>query len=178
MLGRMRLFYRTYPQLSESVSQPFATESGTFRASANRTEIPSPPVTESSTALPTPLDGQTLLRLSWSEWGKGHDEYEHSVDGLIQSPPPINGQKQGMYMADLPTVGLVGCDPGKPSCFLVYAAKETHNSDVLDDADNGVYTAAGDAVLRAQRLQAGLYAAFLTDIDRRPVHMSAIVATF
>ncbi len=66
MLGRMRLLYRTYPQLSESVSQPFATESGTFRASANRTEIPSPPVTESSTTLPTPLDGQTLLRLSWS----------------------------------------------------------------------------------------------------------------
>jgi hypothetical protein len=66
MLGRMRLFYRTYPQLSESVSQPFATASGRFRASANRTEIPSPPVTESSTTLPTPLDGQTLLRLSWN----------------------------------------------------------------------------------------------------------------
>ena len=66
MLGRMRFFYRTYPQLSESVSPPFATEAGTFRPPVDRTEIPSPPVTESRPALPTPLDGQTLLRLSWS----------------------------------------------------------------------------------------------------------------
>src|SRR3984893_16893538 len=66
MLGRMRFFYRTYPQLSESVSRPFAKESGTFRPPANRTQISSPPVPESSTALPPTLDGQTLLRLSWS----------------------------------------------------------------------------------------------------------------
>lgn len=66
MLGRMRLFYRTYPQLNESVSHPLAMESGTFRLPANWAEIPSPAVTKSSTTLPTPLDGQTLLRLSWS----------------------------------------------------------------------------------------------------------------
>jgi predicted nuclease of restriction endonuclease-like (RecB) superfamily len=62
----MRLFYRTYAQLSESVSQPFVTESGRFRAPADRTGISSPPVTKSQTALPTPLDKQALLRLSWS----------------------------------------------------------------------------------------------------------------
>ena len=66
MLGRTRVFYRTYPQLRERGSSPFATESGTFPAPTDRTEIPSPAVTESNTALPTPLDGQTLLRLSWS----------------------------------------------------------------------------------------------------------------
>ena len=52
MLGRMRVFYRTYPQLR---SMPTA-----------QSEIPSPVVTKSGTALPTPLGGPTLLRLSWS----------------------------------------------------------------------------------------------------------------
>src|ERR1700730_10959266 len=59
MLGRMRFFYRTYPQLSDSISGPFATESGTFRVPADRTEISSPVVTKSNSAFPTPLDGQT-----------------------------------------------------------------------------------------------------------------------
>src|SRR5215831_9294087 len=66
MLGRTRVFYRTYPQLRESVSSPLTTESNTFSAPTDRTEIPSPAVTKSHTAFPTPLDGQTLLRLSWS----------------------------------------------------------------------------------------------------------------
>jgi predicted nuclease of restriction endonuclease-like (RecB) superfamily len=66
MLGRMRFFYRTYPHLSESVSQPFGTESSTVRAPTDWTKISSPAVTKSNAAVPTPLDGQTLLRLSWS----------------------------------------------------------------------------------------------------------------
>ena len=66
MLGRTRVFYRTYPQLRESGSCSFATEFGTFPAPTDRTEISSPAVTEFNTAFPTPLDGQTLLRLSWS----------------------------------------------------------------------------------------------------------------
>jgi hypothetical protein len=61
-LGRMRFFYRTYPQLSESVAQPFATESGTFRAPANPTEIPSPPVTESSTVSKARIQISELIR--------------------------------------------------------------------------------------------------------------------
>ena len=52
MLGRMRVFYRTYPQLR---SMP-----------TDQSEISSPMVTKSGTELPTPLDGPTLLRLSWS----------------------------------------------------------------------------------------------------------------
>jgi hypothetical protein len=66
MLGRMRVFYRIYPQLNESGFSPFAAESGTIPAPATLTEISSPAVTKSNTALPTPLDGRTLLRLSWS----------------------------------------------------------------------------------------------------------------
>jgi hypothetical protein len=65
MLGRMRVFYRTYPQLGENSSSAFATESGTSLA-PTQIEISSPAVTKSDTALPTPLGGQTLLRLSWS----------------------------------------------------------------------------------------------------------------
>ena len=66
MLGRTRVFYRIYPQLREIGSSPFATESGTAPTLTGRTEISSPAVTKSHTAVPTPLDGQTLLRLSWS----------------------------------------------------------------------------------------------------------------
>jgi uncharacterized protein DUF1016 len=58
MLGRMRVFYRTYPQLGENSSSPFATESGTSLA-PTQIEISSPAVTKSDTALPTPLGGQT-----------------------------------------------------------------------------------------------------------------------
>ena len=65
MLGRMRVFYRTYLQLGENSSSPFATESGTSLA-PTQIEISSPAVTKSHTAFPTPLDGRMLLHLSWS----------------------------------------------------------------------------------------------------------------
>jgi hypothetical protein len=60
MLGRMRVFYRIYPRLSEAGSSPFAAESGTIPAPTAPTEISSPAVTKSNTALPTPLDGRRL----------------------------------------------------------------------------------------------------------------------
>jgi predicted nuclease of restriction endonuclease-like (RecB) superfamily len=66
MLGRMRVFYRTYPQLRESDSSPFAREPGTPAAAAEQIEISSPAVTKFEAALPTPLGRQALLRLSWS----------------------------------------------------------------------------------------------------------------
>jgi predicted nuclease of restriction endonuclease-like (RecB) superfamily len=66
MLGRMRVFYRTYPQLRESGSSPFAREPGTSAAATEQIEISSPAVTKSEAALPTPLGRQALLRLSWS----------------------------------------------------------------------------------------------------------------
>jgi predicted nuclease of restriction endonuclease-like (RecB) superfamily len=66
MLGRMRVFYRTYPQLRESDSSPFAREPGAPAAAAEQTEISSPAVTKFEAALPTPLGRQALLRLSWS----------------------------------------------------------------------------------------------------------------
>jgi predicted nuclease of restriction endonuclease-like (RecB) superfamily len=66
MLGRMRFFYRTYPQVRETISLSFPREFSGLRERADRTAIPSPAVTEFKTALPTPLDGQMLMRLSWS----------------------------------------------------------------------------------------------------------------
>jgi DUF1016 N-terminal domain len=72
MLGRMRVFYRAYPHLGENgpslgENGPslFTTESDTSSA-PTQIEISSPVVTKTDTALPTPLGGQTLLRLSWS----------------------------------------------------------------------------------------------------------------
>ncbi len=69
MLGRMRLFYRTYHQLSEGVSSSSVspqTEFGVFPAQIHGTEISSPAVTEFGPACPMPLDGRTLMQLSWS----------------------------------------------------------------------------------------------------------------
>ena len=65
MLGRMRVFYRAYPQLGENGPSLFAMESGTSSV-PTEIEISSPAVTKSDTALPTPLGRQALLRLSWS----------------------------------------------------------------------------------------------------------------
>jgi hypothetical protein len=62
MLGRMRLFYRTYPQLGGSMSPPIAAKFGASPVSSDVTEIPSP-VTESGPAHPTPLDGHLLMQL-------------------------------------------------------------------------------------------------------------------
>lgn len=52
MLGRMRFFYRIYPQASEAVPSLFAKGLNGLRVSASRTAIWSPAVTKSKTALP------------------------------------------------------------------------------------------------------------------------------
>jgi len=65
MLGRMRVFYRTYPQLGGSMSAPIAPNLRVSPASNGLTEIPSP-VTKSGPSYPTPLDGHLLLQLPWS----------------------------------------------------------------------------------------------------------------
>jgi predicted nuclease of restriction endonuclease-like (RecB) superfamily len=54
--------------LNENGSAQFAAESGAFPAPAEPNEISSPAVTKSKTTSPTPLDGRTLLRLSWSHF--------------------------------------------------------------------------------------------------------------
>ncbi len=66
MLGRMRFFYRTYPQMGETLAAPLAKELTGLGVKIDRVAIPSPAVTKSKTSLPTALDGQTLMRLSWS----------------------------------------------------------------------------------------------------------------
>jgi len=65
MLGRMRVFYRTDPQLGSSMSLPSAPNLSASPAWNGLPEIPSP-VTESAPSYPTPLDGHLLLQLPWS----------------------------------------------------------------------------------------------------------------
>ena len=66
LLGRMRVFYRIYPQVWETVSSQFARRLSGLRVKTDGSEISSPVATKFKTALPTPLGGPTVLRLSWS----------------------------------------------------------------------------------------------------------------
>lgn len=68
MLGRMRLFYRMYPQLTAQISAPAVTKSIARRSASLNAEILSPPVTESGKRLPTSLSSERLLQLSWSHF--------------------------------------------------------------------------------------------------------------
>jgi hypothetical protein len=118
------------------------------------------------------LQDQTVVHHTFDEVLKNHGEYENAADGLITSPPVANGQKTGIYAEQLPTLA---CAPGSRVCFPSYAAYASHDPNILNAADNKTYIVDG-AISFAQRLQAGLYSAFLTDIGRTPVHMSAVMA--
>jgi len=71
---------------------------------------------------------------------------------------------------------VIDCFPGSRTCFASYAAHVSHDANILDEIDQEDYSNVQVAIPFAQSLQAGLYAAFLTDIGLRPVHMSAIIA--
>jgi hypothetical protein len=119
------------------------------------------------------VQDQTVVHHTFDEVSKHHSEYENAADGLVTEAPVANGQKTGIYSDDLPTLA---CSVGSRSCFVTYAAFSSHDPAVLDAADNGDYSHVQVAIPFAQSLQAGVYAAFLTDIGQPPVHMSAAVA--
>jgi hypothetical protein len=145
------------------------------------------------------MQDQNVVHHTFDAFRKHHREYEAAADGLGTSPI-ANGEQQGIYEADLAqlardivifpfgkdlpiTLCNVDSQPLERTCFASYANYISHNASILDAIDNDDYynvvkdfSIVEDAILRAQRLQAGLYAAFLTDIGLRPVHMSAVIA--
>lgn len=68
MLGRMRLFYRAFPQLHAQIPSSVMTESGKLPVPSVGPEIPSPAMTNSIPGKPTPLHAENILRLSWTHW--------------------------------------------------------------------------------------------------------------
>lgn len=68
VLGRMRLFYRAFPQLRAQIPSSVMTESGKLPAVQPGPAIPSPAMTNSIPGNPTPLTDENILRLSWTHW--------------------------------------------------------------------------------------------------------------
>lgn len=68
MLGRMRLFYRAFPQLRARIPSSVMTESGTLFLPSVGPEFSSPAMTSSIPEKPTPLNVEDILRLSWTHW--------------------------------------------------------------------------------------------------------------
>jgi len=120
------------------------------------------------------LQDLTVVHHTFDEGGKNHNGYEQTADRLVSSLAPIaNGQQIGIYDKQLP---VLACKAGSRTCFASYAAYVSHDRSVLNAAAKGDYSNVRSAIPFAQRLQAGLYAAFLTDLGLPPVHMSAVMA--
>jgi hypothetical protein len=115
----------------------------------------------------------TVVHHTFDAFFEHHNEYENAANGFVTSPPIANGQQMGIYENELP---VWACTAGSRTCFASYAAYESHDATILDSIDQGDYSNVQFAIPFAQSLQAGLYAAFLTDIGLRPVHMSAVMA--
>ena len=79
MLGRMRLFYRAFPQLRAQIPSSVMTESGTLLRAPATGAIPSSAMTDSSSKQPAPLSADQVLRLSWTHW----------IELLHISDPPV-----------------------------------------------------------------------------------------
>jgi predicted nuclease of restriction endonuclease-like (RecB) superfamily len=68
MLGRMRLFYRAFPQLRTQIPSSVMTESRALADPQAGPEISSSAMTSSIPGKPTPLHAEKILRLSWTHW--------------------------------------------------------------------------------------------------------------
>jgi hypothetical protein len=119
------------------------------------------------------VQDQTVVHHTFDEIRKHHSEYENAADGLVTTPPVADGSMTGIYAEQLPALA---CSAGSRTCYVTFAAYSSHDRAVLDAADRGDYSGIQAAIPFAQKLQAGVYAAFLTDIGQTPVHMSAAVA--
>jgi hypothetical protein len=117
----------------------------------------------------------TVVHHTFDTGLNNHSEYEDAADGMYTSPPVADGVKHGMYDVQGPSPGL-SCPLSGPVCYPWTAAVLSHDGNILDDADDGIYANVKVAIPLAQSLQAGLYAAFLTDIGQPPIHMSAVMA--
>ena len=68
MLGRMRLFYRAFPQLRAQIPSSVMTESRQLPDLPVGPEMSSSAMTNSVPGKPTPLHAEKILRLSWTHW--------------------------------------------------------------------------------------------------------------
>lgn len=120
------------------------------------------------------LQDLTVVHHTFDAIGTNHNPYEAAADGLGETFAPVaGGHKRGIYEDELP---VDDCLPGSRTCFPAFAAHASHDPVILQAAADGDYSHIHVAIPFAQSLQAGLYAAFLTDIGLRPVHMSAVIA--
>jgi hypothetical protein len=126
----------------------------------------------------------TVVHHTFDEGEKNHQKYEDAADGFITTPPVADGQQSGIYYDELTdlTAGqkFNACVVGSRKItsrtyFPLYAAVVSHDQDVLDAIAQEDYSNVQYAIPLAQSFQAGLYAAFLTDIGLPPVHMSAVI---
>jgi hypothetical protein len=105
----------------------------------------------------------------------GEDYGDHTL------PLRVSDHRCGIYedyLNKLPDTGLLAsrCGPRAKTCFPLHAAWSSHTQAELDAIGRGDFRDITVALPFAQRLQAGLYAAFLTDIGLPPIHMSAVMA--
>jgi hypothetical protein len=122
------------------------------------------------------MQDATVVHHTFDAPSNHHADYEAAADGLVTVPPVANGQPTGIYWNQLPASATSACtQPADRACYVTYAAGQTHDINNFNRASNGDYSGVNTAIPFAQRLQAGLYAAFLTDIGRPPVHMSAMM---
>jgi len=138
------------------------------------------------------MQDQTVVHHTFDEVQGNHGDYEGAADGKGTSPI-AHGEQRGIYEADLAQrardlvyfylgkdlplrICNVDSQPIARRCFASYANYMSHDPKILDAAETGDYSNVQVAIPFAQNLQAGLYAAFLTDIGLRPIHMSAVIA--
>jgi hypothetical protein len=136
------------------------------------------------------MQDQTVVHHTFDEVQGNHGDYEGAADGKGTSPI-AHGEQRGIYEADLAQlardivifpfgndlpVTLCNFVDIPRECFASYANYMSHDPKILDAAETGDYSNVQVAIPFAQNLQAGLYAAFLTDIGLRPIHMSAVIA--
>ena len=68
MLGRMRLFYRAFPQLRAQIPSSVMTEPRKLPDPPVGPELSSSAKTNSVPGKPAPLNAEKILRLSWTHW--------------------------------------------------------------------------------------------------------------
>jgi hypothetical protein len=116
----------------------------------------------------------TVVHHTFDEVLRHHTEYEAAANGYRTSPPAL-GSEHGIY-----TVPTVQCNTGAAACFGSYAANQVHKPSVLDVIDKNTdyknSAAIPTAIPLAERLQAGLFAKFLTDVGHPPVNVPAVLA--
>jgi predicted nuclease of restriction endonuclease-like (RecB) superfamily len=68
MLGRMRIFYNSFPQIQSQIPSSLMTEFGRLKNAPPTAPISSSAMTKSGHSQPSPLPLDKLFRISWTHW--------------------------------------------------------------------------------------------------------------